>query len=137
MTLSSHHGVYHFCIEKGRKKSAAALECRLLFNTAETVFRIIIAVIAVVVLVLLSSLMKPRQSVRARPVKRYTVRHYQNSLQTGTTYYVVMQLENGKKRKINVRTRRWFEELDRGDWGLLTMKGVVFVRFEYIPDFRR
>lgn len=95
--------------------------------------------IAASVLILIISLLLPRKMIRARVIKRYIERttHYQNGMSTGTTtsYMVVFQLENGRKKKVDVRLRSQYEQMCYDGWGVLTMKGIIFVNFEYLPAY--
>ena len=101
--------------------------------------RAIAIIITAGVLVLVISLLLPRKMTRARVLKRYveTTTHYQNGMPAGTTtsYMVIFQLEDGKRRKVNVRSRYHYDQLCYDGWGLLTMKGAIFVKFEYLPAF--
>ncbi|MBR4457663.1 MAG: hypothetical protein IKS31_01760 [Clostridia bacterium] len=100
------------------------------------ILRVFIAAAAGSVLVVLCSLLMPRKYIRAKVTRRYikVVTRTDNGM-TYTTYYymVVFILEDGRKKTVDVRTKARFEEMDMVGWGLLTMKGTIFVDFEYLP----
>ena len=110
-------------------------------DTQGTFLRIFVALISITVLVHLFSLLAPRKSIRAKLVKKYIeeTTHYQNGACTGTTYtyYAVFLTEKGRNKKVDVRSRKNYDKFHSAGWGLLTMKGVLFVSFEYLPSAGR
>lgn len=106
-------------------------------DTQGIILRIFISVMAVAGLAYLFSLLMPRKAIRAKVVRKYIrkTEHYQNGMHTGTTktYYVVFETENGKRKKVNVLFRSNYDMITSAGWGLLTMKGIIFRSFEYLP----